>query len=188
LSNAAGNQAAVANSAASTDQANALNAYGQSQGDIGQYLSNVNSSLAAGNPFEAKDYLTQQNIATSGAMNAENDAAKQQQQQTVARTGTNSAALANEVGSQAREGQRDLTQYNAGRDTANENTWLQQQDKLLGDQAQGASLESGLYGTSIGAQDSTLGTAQEGADAQANLTDQEINRGVGAAGTVAGGF
>jgi hypothetical protein len=188
VSNAAGNQAKVADAAASTDQANALNAYGAAQGDTSEYLSNVNSALAAGNPFEAKDYLTQQNLETSGAMNSENDAARQQEQQTVARTGTNSAALPNEIAAQARTSQRDLTQYNAGRDTANEGTWLNQQDKLLNDQGQGARDEAALYGTSIGGQDSTLGTAQEGEDDQAKLSDQEINAGVGAAGTALGVF
>jgi hypothetical protein len=188
VSNAAGNQAKVADAAASTDQANALNAYGAAQGDTSEYLSNVNSALAAGNPFEAKDYLTQQNLETSGAMNSENDAARQQEQQTVARTGTNSAALPNEIAAQARTSQRDLTQYNAGRDTSNENTWLQQQDKLLSDQGQGANIEAGLYGTSVSGQDSTLGTAQEGADEQSKENDAELNAGVGAAGTALGVF
>ena len=148
----------------------------------------MNSTLSAGNPFESKDYLTKQNLATSGAMNSENDAATQALQQNVARTGTNSAALAGTIASNARQGQRDLTQYNAGRDTANENTWLQQQDKLLGDEATGASEEAGLYSTSLGGQNSTLGTAQQGEDAQAQANDGMIDAGIGAAGTVAGGY
>jgi hypothetical protein len=188
VSNAAGNQAAIANSAATTDQTNALNAYGSATGDIDSFTSNVNSALAAGNPFESKDYLTQQNLETSGAMNSENDAAKQQEQQQVQRTGTNTAALPAEEAEQARQGQRDLTNYNATRDTQNEGTWLQQQDKLLGDQAQGASLESGLYGTSIGAQDSTLSTAQTGEDEQENADDGMIDAAVGAGGAVGAGF
>jgi hypothetical protein len=188
MSNAAGNQAAIANSAATTDAGDAASAYGAATGADAAYLSNVNSALAAGNPFEAKDYLTQQNIATSGAMNSENDAARQQQQQTVARTGTNSAALANEVGSQARAGQRDLTNYNATRDTQNEGTWLNQQDKLLSDQGQGANIEAGLYGTSVSGQDSTLSTAQTGEDEQENADNGLIDAGIGAAGAVGGGF
>lgn len=188
MSNAAGNQANIANGAATTDAANAASAYGTAEGDLGEYMSNVNSALAAGNPFESKDYLTQQNLATSGAMNSENDAAKAQEQTTVARTGTNSAALANDVSENARAGQRDLTQYNAGRDTSNENTWLQQQDKLLNDQGQGARDEAGLYGTSVGAQDSTLSTAQTGEDEQENSNDKLLQAGIGAAGTFAGSF
>lgn len=121
-------------------------------------------------------------------MNAADAAAKQQQQQTVARTGTNSAALANDVAATARTGQRDLTQYNAGRDTANENTWLQQQDRLLGDEATGSAQEEGLYSTSLGGQDSTLGTAQEGEDAETKANDALIQSGIKAAGTAAGGF
>jgi hypothetical protein len=188
MSNAAGNQAGIANAAAANDADNASAAYGAAQGDIGTYLGNVNSALAAGNPFESKDYLTQQNLDTSGAMNSADTAAKQQQQSTVAKTGTNSAALANTVAETARTGQRDLTQYNAGRDTSNENTWLNQQDKLLGDQASGAGLEAGLYGTSVGAQDSTLSTAQQGEDEQESSNDKLIGQGVSAAGTFAGGF
>jgi len=187
MSNAAGNQASVANAAAATDASNAASSFGAASGDIGTYLSNVNSTLSAGNPFESKDYLTKQNLETSGAMNSANDAEKAALGQTVARTGTNSAALANTVASSARQGQRDLTSYNAGRDTSNENTWLQQQDKLLGDEATGSSQEAGLYSTSLSGQDSTLGTAQEGADEQEKSTDEMINAGIGAAGSVATG-
>jgi hypothetical protein len=121
-------------------------------------------------------------------MNSQNDAEKAALGQAVARTGTNSAALANTIASSARQGQRDLTQYNAGRDTANENTWLQQQDKLLGDQATGATLESGLYGTSINGQDSKLGTAQQGADAQEQATNGIIDSTLTGAGAAAGGI
>jgi hypothetical protein len=188
ISNAAGSQAGIANAAASQDADNAANAYGTAQGDLGEYMSNVNSALSAGNPFESKDYLTQQNLDTSGAMHSENDAAQQQEQATVARTGTNSAALANDVAATARTGQRDLTQYNAGRDTANENTWLNQQDKLLGDQARGAGEEASLYGTSVSGEDSTLGTAQTGEDEQEKENDNLLQYGIGAAGQAAGAF
>ncbi len=188
MSNAAGDQAAKANQAATTDAGNAAESFGSAQGDIGTYLSNVNSALSAGNPFESKDYLTQQNLDTSGAMNSANTAAQQQEQGTVARTGTNSAALASDVAENARAGQRDLTQYNAGRNTANENTWLNQQDKLLGDQAQGASEEAGLYSTSLGGQNSTLNTAQQGEDYQEGQDNGMTKAGIQAAGTVAGAF
>jgi hypothetical protein len=188
LSNAAGDQAKVANAAAATDASNASTAYGAASGDIGTYLSNVNSTLAAGNPFQSKDYLTNQNLQTSGAMNSANNAEQQLLGSTVAKTGTNSAALADTEASSARQGQRDLTQYNAGRDTSNEDTYLNQQDKLLGDEATGASQEAGLYSTSLGGQNSALGTAQQGEDAQEQADDGMINAGVGAAGTVAGGY
>lgn len=188
MSNAAGNQAQVANTAAGVDAGNAASSFGAASGDIGTYLSNVNSTLAAGNPFQSKDYLTNQNLETSGAMNAGNDAEKAALGQTVARTGTNSAALANTVASSARQGQRDLTQYNAGRDTSNENMWLQQQDKLLGDEATGSAQEAGLYGTSLGGQNSTLGTAQEGEDTQENANDGMIDAGIAAAGSVGSAF
>ena len=188
MSNAAGNQAQVANAAATEDADNAAAAYGGAQGDISNYLSNVNSTLAAGNPYQAKDYLTQQNLETSGAMNAENDAARQQEQQTVARTGTNSAALANDVASSARAGQRQLTQYTAGQNTANEGKWLDEQQNLLGDQARGAGMEEGLYGTSVSGQDSTLGTAQTGEDEQESQNNAMTGNTIRAVGTGAGAF
>ncbi len=55
--------------------------------DIGSYMSNVNSQLAAGNPYQSKSYLTNQNLQTSGAMNSTNDAAQQQLRDTALRTG-----------------------------------------------------------------------------------------------------
>lgn len=188
MSNAAGSQAAVANNAATTDASNAASSYGAASGDIGTYLSNVNSQLAAGNPFESKSYLTQQNLSTSGAMNSANTAEKAALGNTAARTGTNTAALANTVASSARQGQRDLTQYNAGAQQQNENTWLNQQDKLLGDEATGSSEEAGLYGTSLSGEDSALGTAQQGADEQESQNNGLISSGIKAGGTALGGF
>lgn len=188
ISNAAGSQAQVANNAATTDASNAASSFGAASGDIGTYLSNVNSTLAAGNPFESKTYLTNQNLETSGAMNSENDAEKAALGSTVAKTGTNSAALANTVASSARQGQRDLTQYDAGRDTANENTWLNQQDKLLGDEATGSAQEAGLYGTSLSGEDSALGTAQQGADAEDAGINGMLDSGLAAGGAVGAAF
>lgn len=171
--------------AADTEGADAAQSFGAAQGDIGNYLSNVNSALAAGNPFESKDYLTQQNLATSGAMHSTNDAADQALQQTAARTGTNTAALAGEEGDVARTGQRDLTNYNAARDTANEGTWLNQQDKLLGDEGTGAGEEGNLYATGAGAQAKNLSSYTTGADAYNQLEDEIAQQVASAAGTAA---
>jgi hypothetical protein len=142
--------------AATSHGSNSDEALGAYKGDIGDYMSNVNSAIAAGNPFKSRDYLTSQNVATSGAMNSANDAARQAEQQVVARTGTNTAALAGEVGSQARAGQRDLTAYNATRDTENESRWLSQRDQLFHDQLEGANSEAGVMGTQLGAQTNNL--------------------------------
>ena len=182
------NAGSVDESAAKTNASNAASALQSYQGDEAGVMSNVNSALAAGNPFESKDYLTQQNLETSGAMNAENDAEKQALGDTVARTGTNSAALANTVASSARQGQRDLTQYNAGRDTSNENTWLQQQDKLLGDQQAGANSEAGVYGTSVSGQSSDLGSMTQADDAEQQAERGMIDAGIGAGGAVGAAF
>jgi hypothetical protein len=151
-------------------------------------MSNVNSALAAGNPFESKAYLTQQNLATSGAMNSANDAEKQALESGVARTGTNTAALANTEASSARQGQRDLTSYNAARDTQNENTWLNQQDKLLGDQQAGANSEASIYGSSLGAQSSDLSSMTQADDAEQQAELALAGDAIGAGGAVGAAF
>jgi hypothetical protein len=121
-------------------------------------------------------------------MNAENDAAKEAEQQTVARTGTNSAALPNEIAAQQRQGQRDLTNYTAGQNTANEDKWLQQQDRLLGDQQAGANSEAGVYGTTQGAANSDLADYTNAADADQKSKNGIIDAGIGAAGSIFGGL
>jgi hypothetical protein len=158
--------------AANTDASNAAESFGAAQGDLGDYMSNVNSALAAGNPFESKDYLTQQNLATSGAMNSANSAEKEALDQGVARTGTNSAAIAGTEASSARQGQRDLTNFNANRDTQNETTWLGQQDKLLGDQQAGAQTEAGLYSSGVSGQAENLKSMTTADDAYNQLEDE----------------
>ena len=183
------------NAALGTDQAaynknagNADTTLGNYQGTENEYLSNVNSALAAGNPYQSKDYLTQQNIATSGAMNSQNDAAQQAEQATVARTGTNSAALPAEIAAQARAGQRQMTDYNATRDTQNEDKWLGQRQQLLGDQQAGANSEAGVYGTTQGGANSALGDYTSAANADQQAKNSVINGLTQAAGTVAGGW
>jgi len=146
-------------------------------------MSNVNSRLAEGNPFEAK-----QNLETSGAMNAENTAEKQAEGATVARTGTNSAALANTVASSARQGQRDLTAYNAARDTSNEQEWLKQQDELLRDQLAGAESEADVYKTGIGGQSSDLSSMTTAMDADQAAKMGIIDSALTGGGTALGGF
>jgi hypothetical protein len=178
----------IDHAAATQNYSNAAAALSAYQGDEGAYMSNVNSLLAKGNPFEAKDYLTKQNLETSGAMNAENDAAKQRLESTAARTGTNTAAIANEESANARAGQRDITQYNAARDTANENTWLAQQDKLLSDEQAGASSEAGVYGTSLGAQSSDLSSMTQADDAEEQARLALVGDAIGAGGAVGAAF
>lgn len=170
------------------DASDAASSYGAASGDIGTYLSNVNSTLAAGNPFESKSYLTQQNLSTSGAMNSANTAEKAALDNTAARTGTNTAALANTEASSARQGQRDLTQYNAGAQQQGEQSWLGEQQNLLGDEATGSAQEAGLYGTSVSGQDSTLGTAQQGEDEQEEQNNAMTKAGIQAGAAVLGGI
>lgn len=169
----------------SSDAAGALGAY---NGDIGDYMSNVNSAIAAGNPYESKDYLTKQNLETSGAMNSEKDAADQALQTTAARTGTNTAALAGTEANIARTGARDLTQYNAGRDTANAHDWEAEKGQLMGDQLAGANSEAGVYGTATGGRDSALSSYTQAADAENQMWGNLAGSAIGAGGTAYGGF
>lgn len=151
------NDASVANKAAGEDYSNwqktSLASYGN---DMGSYMSNVNGALAAGNPYQSKDYLQKQNIQTSGSMNAANDTAQQQLRDTALRTGTNTAAVAGQVAENARAGQRDLTNYTAGRDTNNEDKWLMQQQGLRQQQLEGANSEAGVFGTTTGGRTDSL--------------------------------
>jgi hypothetical protein len=174
--------------AADVNGADAQTALGSANGELADYMSNVNSRLSAGNPYESKDYLTKQNLQTSGAMNSENDAADQALQSTVARTGTNSAALAGTEAEAARAGQRDLTNYTAGRDTANEDKWLQEQDALTKDQLAGASEEGNLYSTSLGGQNSNLHDYTSAEDAQDQMWGNMVSGIATGAGSVLGGF
>lgn len=149
--------ATAANDAANSDysgwEKTALNNYNN---DMGAYMSNVNATLAAGNPYQTKSYLTNQNLQTSGAMNAANTKATQQLRDRALRTGTNSAAVAGQIAENARQGQRDLTTYNATRDTENTDKWLQQQQQLRQQQLEGANSEAGVYGTSTSGRSDSL--------------------------------
>ena len=161
-----GNASGIDEKAANHAQDQADAALGAYNGDMADYMSNVNSAIASGNPFESKDYLTKQNLETSGAMNAENTAAQNALGSAARRTGTNTAALADTVASSARQGQRDLTGYNAARDTANEQNWLAERDQLMRDQLAGANSEAGVYGTGTHANTSDLDSMTRAQEAQ----------------------
>lgn len=165
----------MATGASSTDK-NELNQYNTAEqgtlgnygSDIGSYMSNVNSTLRAGNPYQSKSYLTNQNLETSGAMNSENTALGGKLRDTARRAGTNTAAIAGTEAEAARQGQRDVTQYNAARDTANEDKWVQEQQGLMRDQLAGAQSEAGVYGTQVGGANNALSnyTSAENAEDQ----------------------
>ena len=174
-------------SAASQDSTNAQGALGGANSDIADYMSNVNSQLSAGNPYESQSYLQNQNLETSGAMDSEKDAADQELGSTVARTGTNSAALADTEAESARQGQRDLTQYTAGQNAANENSWLQDQQSLDKDQLAEADAEAGLYSTATGGQNSTLSSMTNADDAEDQMWAQLGSAAMTGAGAGMGG-
>ena len=169
----------AANNQYQDEQASTLSAY---DADIGNYLSNVNSTLAQGNPYQSKSYLTNQNLETSGAMHSEEDAAKNQLQQTAARTGTNTAALANEEMETGRQGQRDLTGYNAARDTTNEQVWQGEKQGLMQDELAGTNSEAGIYGTETGGRNNALSNYTNAQDAEDAMWGQMVAGAAGGAG------
>jgi hypothetical protein len=176
MDNGAQQAATTANNTDTSAQAGALQNYNN---DIGSFNSNVNSQLAAGNPYESQAYKTEQNITTSGAMDSANNAANQATRDAALRTGTNTAAVAAQSAENARAGQRQMDQFNAATDTSNEDKWLQQQNTLTNDQLEGAQSEAGIYGTSTTGSDSSLGnlTTLQGQD------DALWQSAIGAAGT-----
>ena len=152
------------------------------QGDINNYNSNVNSQIAAGNPYQSKAYLQNQNIQTSGAANAAKTAGNQAVRDTALRTGENSAAVAATQADNARQSARTVTDYNATRDTANQDKWEQDQQKLNEQQLQGANSEAQMFGTSTSGGDASLGdlTTIQGQQ------DALWQAGIGAAGLAGG--
>jgi hypothetical protein len=183
----------MSNNAGSLDEAaanqnndRATQALGQYGSDMDTYTSNINSAIAAGNPYLSKDYKTNQNLETSGALHSANDAAQAKIADTVNRTGTNSAAVANEVASSGRDAARDMTAYNASRDTANQDKWLQERDNLYRDQLAGANSEAGVYGTSLGANTSDLKSMTDAKDAESEMWAQLGEAGIKGAGTALG--
>lgn len=146
--------------------------------DIGGYMSNVNSAIAQGNPYETRSYLTNQNLQTSAAANAATTAGNQQSRDVALRTGTNTAAVQASRDANAAAKARTVNQYNATRDTENEDKWLNQRQQLFGDQLQGANSEANIFGTASSGRNnaaSNLASIQ-------NSQNQLWEAGIGAAG------
>lgn len=138
-------------------------AVGNYNSDMNGYNSKLSQMEGAGNPYQSKSYLQNQNMLTSAAMNSQNTQAKQQLQDTALRTGTNTAALGGQISENARAGQRTMDQYNAGTATQNQDKYLQYEQNLLGDQLAGANSQAGIYATDVNGRnnaDSNLITAQ----------------------------
>jgi hypothetical protein len=152
---------------------------------ISDYGSNVNATLGAGNPYESKQFLTNQNLQTSGAMNSANTRQQQQMRDVVSRTGTNTAGVGESLASSARQGQRDMTQFNATRDNQNQDKWLQQQQQLYGDQLAGANSQAGVYGQQMSGASNALNNVTQRQDAQDQMWGGIAQSAVGAAGAAA---
>lgn len=161
---------------ASTWEGDAVNNY---MTQSGAAASNVNASLAAGNPYQTQQYKTNQNLQTSAAMHSTADAATEANQQAAARTGQNAAAVPAQSAQNQRNAQQTMDTYDAARDTSNEQAWQGQKQQLLGDQIQLAGQSAGATGAALGAENT----------ANKNLTDAQqlqheddwgwINAGIG---------
>jgi hypothetical protein len=154
------------------------------QTDINNFNSNVNSRIAQGNPYQSKSYLRNQNLMTSAAANAANTAANQKTRDAALRTGTNTASVAAQAAENARAGQRQITDYNATRDTANQDKWEAEMQDLNRDQLAGAQSEENMFGTAVSGRSNALNNLTD-IQAQQNALWQAGIGAVGAAGAAA---
>lgn len=120
--------------------------------DQGKANADINSLEGEGDPYKSKDYLQNQNILTSGAMNSTNTAAKTQLNDTALRTGTNTASLGRTIASNARAGQRTMDDYNATTATGNVDKSVALQQGLIGARQGAANSEAGVFNSSSGRQ------------------------------------
>ena len=146
----------------------------------------ISSLEGQGNPYQSKAFLTNQNIQTSGAMNATNTAAKQQLQDAALRTGTNTAALGRTIASNARAGQRQMDTYNAGQSNENESKYLQLEQGLIGDRQNLTNSEASIYGSSAGNQTAADGQLVQEDQANDAMWGNIIAGAAGGAGAAIG--
>ena len=141
------NAAKSENTDATAWEKSSLGSYNKSMGD---YMSNVNAKIAAGNPYESQAYKQEQNLATSGAMHAVNDTAAQQMRDDALRTGENGASVQASIAKNARVGQQAADTFGAERDTANQDKYLAYEQGLMGDQLAGTREQAGMTATLAG--------------------------------------
>jgi hypothetical protein len=161
----AGTNAAKSENTDTTDWENS--GVGSYNADLGTYMSNVNSSLAAGNPYQSTAYKTAQNLETSGAMHSADTAAKTATRGAALRTGQNAAAVNASVSENALEAARTQDTFNASRDTANDQAWEQEKGDLMKDQLAGANSQAAAnanYGQQRSSATQGLLTQQEQED------------------------
>lgn len=161
----AGTNAAKSENTDTTDWENS--GVGSYNADLGNYMSNVNSSLAAGNPYQTTAYKTSQNLETSGAMNAADTAAKAATRGAALRTGQNAAAVNPATSENALAAARTQDTFNASRDTSNDQAWEQEKGELMKDQLAGANSQEAAnanYGQQRSSATQGLLTQQEQED------------------------
>lgn len=129
----------------------------------GTAASNVNASLAAGNPYQTQAYKTSQNLETSGAMHSTDDAATEANQQAAQRTGQNAAAVPAQSAQNQRNAQQTMDTYDASRDTSNDQAWEGEKQNLMGDEINLSGQAAGATGAALSAENT----------ANKNLTDAQ---------------
>jgi hypothetical protein len=166
-------------------EGNALSGYNT---DVGNFVSNTNSAIAQGNPYESKSYLTNQNILTSGAMNSAKTAANAATADTARRTGGNTAAVQASRDATAQGLSRQQTQYNAQRDTDNLDKWLGQRQQLYKNQLDAANSEANIYGSSVAGRSNGASNLADLDKAKMAMTSGIISGALGAGGTGVGAW
>jgi hypothetical protein len=150
---------AQANSTA--DQTNAQSAETAEAADVNNYQAQL-SKYAAENPYTAGgEYQTSQNQTLAGNADAGSAALNNQLQTQAKRTGQNATAANATAAEVARANQRELGTQEASANQQRIGDQSTYNASALQDQATAAALQQGLYSTSIGAGDNSLNTATQ---------------------------
>lgn len=162
-----------------------------SNGDYGKAMGNYNSQIAKmdamGNPYKSKDYLTNQNILTSGAMHATNQNAEAALRGAELRGGTNDAATAATISSNARAAQMQADQMQAQRASGDQDKYLQWEQGLAQDKLAGASAATQMFGQQVSGRSNALSNLQSGQNASQQMWGNVIGGVAGGAGSLFGG-
>jgi hypothetical protein len=160
----------------------------QFQSGLNNFNSQVSKMDGMGNPYESKDYLTNQNKLVSGGMHATNDTAAQQMRDAANRTGTNSAALDATISSNARNAQITANTMQAQQASADQDKYLAWEQNLAQDKLAGTQAAGSMYSTDASGRTAALGNLQSGQNASMDMWGKITSAGMqagGAAGAAA---
>lgn len=176
---------------AQLDQSNAQGALASTNKSLQDYSSNLKNFMDFGrSTYGANgEFMKDQNVLGTTTAAAGSNAIKGSLALNAMRTGANPAGYAGTVAQSQRDADKDLTSQLAGADAS-------RLDKLTainqyGVQASSlpASIQAGLYGTSLGGGNSAMGTAASASEASPGFFDvfgKDLAAGAGAAAGAAG--